>query len=84
MTPLDHSHRGPEASGPHAARPSEEVHTMNTLEKRYADAIKAIGGTFGLLALPDQVKEALNARVSLETKVKMLELIAKQLGKMPR
>lgn len=57
---------------------------MKALEKRYADAIEALGGTFGLLALPDQVKEALNARVSLETKVKMLELIAKQLGKMPR
>lgn len=49
---------------------------MKSLEQRYADAIRSIGGTFGLLALPDQVKQALAANVDLETKVKMLELVA--------
>ena len=49
---------------------------MKTLEQRYADAIKAIGGTFGLLALPDQVKQALSTPVDLATKVKMLEAVA--------
>lgn len=48
-----------------------------TLEQRYSKAIKAIGGTAGLLNLPDQVKEVLRNTSDLETKVKMLELIAK-------
>ena len=49
---------------------------MKSLEQRYADAIRAIGGTFGLLALPEQIRQALSARVDLETKVRMLEAVA--------
>ena len=49
---------------------------MKSLEQRYADAIRAIGGTFALLALPDPVKEALTLKVDLETKVLMLEAVA--------
>lgn len=48
-----------------------------TLQQRYNKAIKAIGGTSALLNLPEQVKEVLMNTKDLETKVKMLELIAK-------
>lgn len=49
---------------------------MKTLEQRYGEAIDRIGGTFALLALPELVKQALSATVDLETKVKMLEMVA--------
>ena len=54
---------------------------MKNLEKRYAEAIKAIGGTIALLNLPSQVKEVLANTNSLEYKVKMLELIAENMNK---
>ena len=47
-----------------------------TLEDRYQDAIKRIGGTLGLLSLPQQVQDILKRTTDLETKVEMLELIA--------
>lgn len=50
---------------------------MKNLETRYAEAIKKIGGTFGLLNLPDNVKNVLMLKnIDLGTKVKMLEAIA--------
>lgn len=49
------------------------------LEKRYSAAIKAIGGTPGLLALPDNIKNLLKDVTNLETKVRMLEEIAKSI-----
>lgn len=54
---------------------------MPTLEQRYAAALARIGGTAALLALPAEVKRALSARVDLETKVRMLELVADALRK---
>lgn len=48
-----------------------------TLEQRYSKAIKAIGGTAGLLNLPEQVKEVLRTTKDLNVKVEMLELVAK-------
>lgn len=50
---------------------------MTILEKRYQIAIDKIGGPAGLLNLPEQVKEILRNTKSLDTKVKMLEEIAK-------
>lgn len=46
-----------------------------TLEQRWNRAIKQIGGAAGILALPEQVRDALKSTTDLETKVKMLELI---------
>ena len=51
---------------------------MKDLEKRYAEAIKDIGGAAGILSLPEQVKEILKKTTSLEYKVQMLELIAQE------
>lgn len=53
------------------------VNMMTTLEKRYQVAIDKIGGTAGLLNLPNQIKEVLKNTRDLETKVKLLEEIAK-------
>ena len=50
---------------------------MKTLEKRYSEAIKKIGGTSALLTLPEGVKKILKSVTDLETKVKILEKIAK-------
>lgn len=52
---------------------------MKTLEQRYHEAIKRIGGAVGLLALPRSVQEILKACNDLESKVKMFELIADEL-----
>ena len=54
---------------------------MKSLIDRYNTAIEKIGGTFALLALPEQVKTVLMNCNDLETKVKMLELIAEQMKK---
>lgn len=54
---------------------------MTNIEMRYKKAIKDIGGAAGLLNLPDQVREVLKSTKSLEYKVKMLELIAKEMDK---
>lgn len=51
---------------------------MNDLEKRYSKAIRECGGAAGLLSLPEQVQEILKKTTSLECKVEMLELIAKE------
>lgn len=51
---------------------------MTTLEKRYQTAIRKIGYQ-KMLNLPDKVKEILTNTRNLETKVKMLEEIAKML-----
>lgn len=48
---------------------------MKTLEQRYHDAINALGGALGILKLPEEVRTALQSYVTLETKVKMLELV---------
>ena len=48
-----------------------------TLEQRWSKAIREIGGAAGLLALPKQVRDVLKSTTDLKTKVKMLELIAK-------
>lgn len=53
----------------------------NSLMNRYETAIKKIGGTLALLNLPEQVKTVLMNCNDLETKVKMLELIAEQMKK---
>lgn len=50
-----------------------------TLEQRWSRAIRKIGGAAGLLSLPEQVKKVLQGTNDLETKVKMLELIAKNI-----
>lgn len=47
-----------------------------TLEKRWSKAIREIGGATGILSLPKQVQNVLKSTNDLETKVKMLELIA--------
>lgn len=47
-----------------------------TLEKRWSKAIREIGGAIGILNLPEQVQDVLKSTSDLETKVKMLELIA--------
>lgn len=49
---------------------------MTTLEKRYQIAIDKIGHE-RLLNLPKQIKEVLQSTRDLETKVKLLEEIAK-------
>lgn len=54
---------------------------MKTLEMRYAAAIKKIGGTFALLALPEDVKLVLMGNYDLETKTKMLEKVAEAMPK---
>lgn len=48
-----------------------------TLEQRYHKALREIGGAPALLELPEQVQEILKRTKDLETKVEMLELIAK-------
>lgn len=50
-----------------------------TLEQRWSKAIRQIGGAAGLLNLPKQVQDVLKSTRDLETKVKMLELIAKNI-----
>lgn len=50
---------------------------MTNLEIRYQKAIKEIGGATELLNLPEQIKEVLKNTKDFETKVKMLEEIAK-------
>ena len=52
-----------------------------TLDQRYHDAIRRIGGTAGLLSLPDPVKDILKNAKDLEIKVKMMEMIADKLGR---
>lgn len=48
-------------------------------EKRYREAVKKIGA-LRLLLLPEQVKKVLKETTDLETKTKMLELIARRMS----
>lgn len=52
-----------------------------SIEERYSAAIKACGGAAGLLALPQPVKEILSRPYDIETKTKMLEMIAEEMKK---
>lgn len=54
---------------------------MKSVEQRYIEAINKIGGTFGLLALPEEVKKILTGYYDLETKTKMLEMVADAMNK---
>ncbi len=56
-----------------------EAAPEKTLEQRHSEAIKKIGGAAILLALPKQIQDALKSTTDLETKVKMLELIAENI-----
>jgi len=50
---------------------------MTALEIRYERAMKKIGGTAALMDLPRSIKDVLKSTNDLQTKVKMLEEIAK-------
>lgn len=56
---------------------NQEGMDMTTLEIRYERAIKKIGGASALIELPKQIKDVLKNTKDLQTKVKMLEEIAK-------
>ena len=51
------------------------------LMKRMNAAMKRIGGPLAVLELPDQVREIITNCEDYETRVKMLELVADQMGK---
>lgn len=53
----------------------------NELRERMYKAIERIGGTFALLDLPDEIGEIIKNCKDYETRVKMLELVADQMGK---
>lgn len=50
---------------------------MTRKEIRYSNAIKKIGGATGLLNLPKQIQDILKNTTDFETKLKILEEIAK-------
>lgn len=52
-----------------------------TLQERQAKALKKIGGAMELLNLPENVREIIANCNDYETKVKMLELVAENIGK---
>lgn len=52
-----------------------------TLQERKMEALNRIGGTMAYLNLPDAVKEIVGNAPTEEAKVKMLELIAENNGK---
>ena len=51
------------------------------LMDRMNKAMARIGGPLAVLDLPDQVREIITGCEDYETRVKMLELVADQLGK---
>ena len=51
------------------------------LVERMNRVIKRLGGPLALLDLPEEVKRPIVECRDYETRVKMLELVAKQLGK---
>lgn len=51
------------------------------LINRMNDAMARIGGPLAVLNLPDEVREIITSCNDYETRVKMLELVADQLGK---
>jgi hypothetical protein len=63
------------------ATTKKEDNKMKNMEQRYSEAINKIGGTFGLLALPEEVKKVLMGNYELETKTKMLEMVAEAKNK---
>ncbi len=54
---------------------------MKSLDQRYSEAIKKIGGAPGLQSLPKQIKEVLKGKYDLKTKTEMLEMIAEAMKK---
>lgn len=52
-----------------------------TLEQRHSNAIERIGGALAILALPEEVKKILMGNYDLETKTKMLEMVADAMNK---
>lgn len=53
----------------------------NELQARMKKAMDRIGGPLAVLELPEQVREIITNCGDYETRVKMLELVADQLGK---
>ena len=53
----------------------------DALIKRMNAAMARIGGPLAVLNLPDEVKKIITNCEDYETRVKMLELVADQLGK---
>ena len=53
----------------------------NDLIKRMNNAMSRIGGPIAVLNLPDEIREIVTNCPDYETRVKMLEMIADQLGK---
>lgn len=53
----------------------------NELMKRMDKAMKRIGGPLAVLELPEEVRNIITSCEDYETRVKMLELVADQLGK---
>ena len=53
----------------------------NDLIKRMNKAMARIGGPLAVLELPEQLREIITNCEDYETRVKMLELVADQLGK---
>lgn len=51
------------------------------LQERMKKAIDRVGGTLAILDLPEQVKEIVVNCPDYETRIKMLEMIAEQLGR---
>jgi hypothetical protein len=59
----------------------EEMKMNNELIERMNKAIDRIGGPLAVLNLPEPIKEIITNCPDYETRVKMLELVCKQLGK---
>lgn len=57
------------------------IDTPQNLIERMNKAIKRIGGPLAVLSLPDEVREIITNCPDYETRVKMLEMTADQLGK---
>ena len=53
----------------------------NKLFERMKKAMERIGGPLAVLNLPDEVKAVITNCPDYETRVKILELVCKQLGK---
>ena len=51
------------------------------LQKRMNNVIERLGGALAILNLPEEVKNIVTGCNDYETRVKMLEMIADQLGK---
>ena len=58
-----------------------ETKMTNEMVERMNKAMNRIGGPLAILSLPDEVREIVTNCPDYETRVKMLEMIADQLGK---